>query len=104
MTITAPHEHIADALVMGQLKIDLFKMIALKLQAVSHNTTHLIMLIEIFYHQLPLGKPLYPGSSTINQIDRIMSTLPPPSKQDVQCIRSPYAKAILDQIIHKYPV
>uniref|UniRef100_A0A1X7SGS0 Uncharacterized protein n=1 Tax=Amphimedon queenslandica TaxID=400682 RepID=A0A1X7SGS0_AMPQE len=46
------------------------------------------------------GKPLYPGSSTINQLDRIMSTLPPPSRQDVESIKSPYAKAILDQIIH----
>ena len=32
-----------DALVMRQLKIDRFKMIALKLQAVSHNTTRLII-------------------------------------------------------------
>lgn len=47
------------------------------------------------------SKPLYPGSSTINQLDRIMSTLPPPSRQDVESIKSPYAKAILDQIIHK---
>ena len=32
-----------DALVMRQLKIDSFKMIALKIQAVSHNTTHPII-------------------------------------------------------------
>ena len=32
-----------DALVMRQLKIDRFKIIALKLQAVTHNTTRLII-------------------------------------------------------------
>jgi mitogen-activated protein kinase 15 len=47
------------------------------------------------------GKPLYPGSSTINQLDRIMSTLPPPSKEDVQSINSPYAKAVLAQIVQR---
>uniref|UniRef100_A0A1X7U0H7 Uncharacterized protein n=1 Tax=Amphimedon queenslandica TaxID=400682 RepID=A0A1X7U0H7_AMPQE len=47
-----------------------------------------------------ISRPLYPGSSTINQLNRIMSTLPPPSRQDVESIKSPYAKAILDQIIH----
>ena len=33
------HQCKVDALVMRQLKIDLFKMIALKLQAVSHNAS-----------------------------------------------------------------
>ena len=47
------------------------------------------------------GKPLYPGTSTINQLDRIMMTLPPPSKQDVESIKSCYAHAILDQIIQR---
>ena len=49
-----------------------------------------------------LGKPLYPGTSTMNQLDRIMSTLPPPSRQDVESINSPYAHAVLEQIIHRY--
>lgn len=47
------------------------------------------------------GKPLYPGTSTMNQLDRIMSTLPPPSRQDVESINSPYAQAVLEQIIHR---
>ena len=28
-----------------------------------------------------LGKPLFPGSSTLNQIERIMSVIPAPSRQ-----------------------
>lgn len=30
--------------------------------------------------ELVLGKPLFPGSSTVNQIELIMSTVPPTSK------------------------
>lgn len=30
--------------------------------------------------ELILGRPLFPGSSTINQIELIMSTVPPTSK------------------------
>nr|CAD7424903.1 unnamed protein product [Timema monikensis] len=31
--------------------------------------------------EMLLGKPLFPGSSTINQIERIMSTIPPPTTE-----------------------
>lgn len=31
--------------------------------------------------EMQLGKPLFPGSSTINQVERIMATLPPPTEE-----------------------
>lgn len=31
--------------------------------------------------EMLLGKPLFPGSSTVNQIERIMAALPKPSSQ-----------------------
>lgn len=31
--------------------------------------------------EMLLEKPLFPGSSTINQVERIMTTLPPPSPE-----------------------
>jgi len=31
--------------------------------------------------EMLLGKPLFPGSSTINQVERIMVTLPPPTDE-----------------------
>lgn len=31
--------------------------------------------------EMLLGKPLFPGSSTINQVERIMATLPPPTRE-----------------------
>ena len=30
--------------------------------------------------EMLLGKPLFPGSSTLNQIERIMSSIPSPSR------------------------
>ena len=44
------------------------------------------------------GKPLFAGSSTINQIDKIMCCIAPPSRHDVQSIQSPYATSILSQV------
>ena len=38
----------------------------------------------------------------MNQLDRIMSTLPPPSRTDVESIKSRYAQAVLDQLVHRY--
>lgn len=48
-----------------------------------------------------VGKPLYPGTSTMNQLDRIMATLPPPSRTDVESIKSRYAQAVLDQVVQR---
>uniref|UniRef100_A0A158R406 Mitogen-activated protein kinase n=1 Tax=Syphacia muris TaxID=451379 RepID=A0A158R406_9BILA len=38
------------------------------------------------------GKPLFPGTSTINQIERIMETIAKPSDSDIRSIDSPYAE------------
>uniref|UniRef100_A0A5K3FJZ4 Mitogen-activated protein kinase n=1 Tax=Mesocestoides corti TaxID=53468 RepID=A0A5K3FJZ4_MESCO len=48
--------------------------------------------------EMLLGRPLFPGSSTINQIERIIAGLPtPPSRQDTESIRSPYSSHILSR-------
>ena len=36
--------------------------------------------------EMQLGKPLFPGSSTINQVERIMATLPPPTEEGIAFI------------------
>ena len=38
----------------------------------------------------------------MNQIERIMSLLPHPSRYDIESIGSPYAAAILGQVPHRY--
>ena len=47
--------------------------------------------------ELLLGKPLFPGSSTLNQIERIMSVIPRPSKYDIDSIQSEYGHSILER-------
>ncbi|CAE7241693.1 erkB [Symbiodinium sp. KB8] len=42
------------------------------------------------------GKPVFPGSSTMNQLDRILEVTGRPSKEDVEAVRSPYATTMLD--------
>nr|CAD7443465.1 unnamed protein product [Timema bartmani] len=47
--------------------------------------------------EMLLGKPLFPGSSTINQIERIMSTIPPPTTEDVESICVGYGSSLLQR-------
>ncbi|XP_045160147.2 mitogen-activated protein kinase 15-like isoform X3 [Mercenaria mercenaria] len=47
--------------------------------------------------EMLIGKPLFPGSSTINQIEKIMATIPRPSKEDIASIRSAYGSSVLDK-------
>lgn len=44
------------------------------------------------------GKPIFPGSSTINQLDRILEVTGMPSKEDVKAISSPYAATMLESL------
>jgi len=44
------------------------------------------------------SKPMFPGSSTINQIDRIMSILGRPTVEDLDAIQSDFAGQMLENI------
>ncbi|KAF5301118.1 hypothetical protein FQR65_LT08948 [Abscondita terminalis] len=35
-----------------------------------------------------LGKPIFPGTSTVNQVEKIMATIPVPSQEDISLICS----------------
>ena len=45
-----------------------------------------------------VGRPLFAGSSTLNQIERIMYHLPPPPRSDIEALQSPYADSLLKQV------
>lgn len=47
--------------------------------------------------ELLMGKPLFPGSSTIHQIELIVSTVPPTSKADIKAISAGYGKSLLEK-------
>eukprot|EP01025_Chloroclados_australasicus_P049170 TRINITY_DN5590_c0_g1_i7.p2 TRINITY_DN5590_c0_g1~~TRINITY_DN5590_c0_g1_i7.p2 ORF type:complete len:436 (-),score=36.31 TRINITY_DN5590_c0_g1_i7:3928-5235(-) len=49
--------------------------------------------------ELLLGRPLFPGTSTMNQLDRIMEITGKPSMADVDKIKSQFAVTMLDSIV-----
>uniref|UniRef100_A0A7E4W3B4 Mitogen-activated protein kinase n=1 Tax=Panagrellus redivivus TaxID=6233 RepID=A0A7E4W3B4_PANRE len=51
--------------------------------------------------EMLLGRALFPGSSTINQIERIMNTINRPSKADIEAIGSHYAESVLEKMPQK---
>lgn len=40
--------------------------------------------------EMILGKPLFPGSSTVNQVEKIMATIEPPSPKGTKNYISKY--------------
>lgn len=45
------------------------------------------------------GQPLFPGTSTMNQLDRIIQVIGFPSKSEIESINSPFAKTMLESVI-----
>ncbi|ESN98807.1 hypothetical protein HELRODRAFT_66928, partial [Helobdella robusta] len=43
-----------------------------------------------------LGKPLFPGSSTLNQLERIMSIIDRPSQKDIESMQSDYGATVTE--------
>jgi len=48
--------------------------------------------------ELLSGKPIFPGTSTMNQLDRIMEVTGRPSAEDVEAIKSPFAATMLESL------
>ncbi|XP_031465514.1 mitogen-activated protein kinase 15 [Phasianus colchicus] len=48
--------------------------------------------------ELLLGKPLFPGTSTINQIEQILRVIPAPSPEDIMAMQSDYRASIIDRM------
>jgi len=44
------------------------------------------------------GRPVFPGTSTINQIERIIEVINMPSKSDVDAIASVYTATMLESL------
>ncbi|KAM3858477.1 mitogen-activated protein kinase 15 [Diretmus argenteus] len=51
--------------------------------------------------EMLLGKALFPGTSTINQIEKIMSAIPHPSPDDVLSIKSEYGASVIQRMLLK---
>lgn len=53
--------------------------------------------------ELLIGQPLFPGTSTMNQLDRILEITGRPSAEDIEAINSPFAATMLDSIQNSQP-
>ncbi|TSK31343.1 Mitogen-activated protein kinase 15 [Bagarius yarrelli] len=49
--------------------------------------------------EMLLGKPLFPGTSTINQIEKIMNVIPHPTPEDIVAIRSEYGASVIQRML-----
>lgn len=43
------------------------------------------------------GKPLFPGSCTVNQMERIVAALPPVTEKDIQSVGAGFGSALLSR-------
>ena len=48
--------------------------------------------------EMILGKPLFPGTSTPNQLERIVAMLGKPTAEDVESFKTPYAEGLLSNL------
>ncbi|KFO98923.1 Mitogen-activated protein kinase 15, partial [Calypte anna] len=48
--------------------------------------------------ELLLGKPLFPGTSTVNQIEQILRVIPAPSPEDLLALQSHFRASVLSHI------
>ncbi|NXL87767.1 MK15 kinase, partial [Alectura lathami] len=47
--------------------------------------------------ELLLGKPLFPGTSTVNQMEQILRVIPAPSPEDVVALQSDYKASVISR-------
>ena len=48
--------------------------------------------------EILIGRPIFPGDSTMNQIKRILEVTGLPSEEDLESINSPYASTMIDNL------
>lgn len=48
--------------------------------------------------EMYLGKPMFPGTSTLNQIEKVLEVIGKPTKEDIVSIQSKQAAAIIDSL------
>lgn len=53
--------------------------------------------------ELLAGKPMFPGTSTMNQLDRIIEVTGRPSQDDIEAINSPFAATMLESLPRTQP-
>lgn len=53
--------------------------------------------------EMILGKAIFPGTSTMNQVEMIIDLLGMPDEDDILAIQAPLAQHILENLTHSSP-
>jgi len=53
--------------------------------------------------ELLSGKPIFPGTSTMNQLERVIEVTGRPTSDDIEAVKSPYAATMLEQLTSSRP-
>jgi mitogen-activated protein kinase 15 len=48
--------------------------------------------------EMVVGKPIFPGNSTMNQLERVLECTGKPTAEDVASIKSPFASTMIESI------
>ena len=48
--------------------------------------------------EMLMGKPLFPGNSTMNQLERVLEVTGRPTPEDIASMKSPFAATMLDSL------
>ncbi|RMB93735.1 hypothetical protein DUI87_29827 [Hirundo rustica rustica] len=54
--------------------------------------------------EMLLGKPLFPGTSTMNQIEQILRVIPAPSPEDILALQSEYKASVINHMTSRQRV
>jgi mitogen-activated protein kinase 15 len=57
---------------------------------------HIIYII--YTGEMLNGRPVFPGTSTMNQIERVIQVTQMPSKADIEAVASPFAATMLETL------
>lgn len=55
------------------------------------------LFLGCIFGEMLLGKPLFQGTSTFNQLERILQHIPTPSQVDIASISSQYGPSVLER-------
>ena len=66
--------------------------IGIKLKVINNYTNWIII------GELLTGKPMFPGTSTLNQLDRILEFTGRPSQDDIEATQNSLTSTMLDAI------
>jgi mitogen-activated protein kinase 15 len=56
-----------------------------------------VLFLGCILGEMLLGKPLFQGTSTFNQLERILQHIPTPSQSDIASISSQYGPSVLER-------